>query len=234
MDFFNSELEYYICIMSSYKYNILSFSSKVIKRVLEETNKIFKLKFYKNKLLNYTNIIDTFTPYKILFSLKLILSYSNTRARTLFYFYINNIKFIFIYNNKLNYSGLCIPDKSITINIAQCGYTVNDIKSCIIHELVHFFDKELIKNNCKNYQDVNSDYEYCINRFEIPAFLMEAWFRYRIHKNGISFFRETFKQSLNNILHSYLEDNDADKAYEYYIDKIQNDSLLNKRYGHLI
>jgi meiotically up-regulated gene 157 (Mug157) protein len=63
---------------------------------------------------------------------------------------------------------------------------------------------------------------------------MEAWYRWKRKKKDKPIFRETFKQSINNILHSYFEDNDANKAYEYYIDKIQNDSLLNKRYGHLI
>ena len=79
--------------MKSYKYRLLHISSLAIDKALDEVNKLFQLKFYKNKLIKSFNNINL-SPYQILFSLRNILEYSRTRTRTLFYFYINNIKFI--------------------------------------------------------------------------------------------------------------------------------------------
>lgn len=216
--------------MKSYKYKIYHIASKVIDKLLEVIDKSFQTKFYKDKLLKYTNNLYTLTPYQILSVLNYILNSTHTRTRTLFYIIINNIKFNIIYDKKLDYSGMSYPGEFITINIAQCRYGVNEIKSCIIHELVHYFEKDLLGNYHQN--DIN--YDYCINRFELPAFLMEAWFRYYINKNNKKYFRESFKEALAKTLHTFFDDKDADKAYVYYLDKIKNDSLLNKRYGHLI
>lgn len=219
--------------MKSYKYRLLHISSLVIDKALDEVNKLFQLKFYKNKLIKSFNNINL-SPYQILFSLRNILEYSRTRTRTLFYFYINNIKFIFLYNKKLNCSGQCLPGKSITINFAHIGYSVFDIRSAIIHELVHYFDQELIyyyNDSNRNYDyecEYEYDYDYIINRFEIPAFLMEAWLRYKFFKE------ETFIESLHKILYEYFKDEDASEAYKIYISKIKTDNNLNLRFGHLL
>ena len=89
---------------------------------------------------------------------------------------------------------------------------------------------------CYNNSDHNRDYEceyeydydYIVNRFEIPAFLMEAWFRYKFFKE------KTFIECLHKILYDYFKDEDADKAYEIYISKIKTDNELNLRFGHLL
>lgn len=219
--------------MKSYKYRLLHLSSLAIDKALDEVNKLFQLKFYKNKLINYFDNSDR-SPYQILFCLRNILEYSHTRTRTLFYFYINNIKFIFLYNKKLNCSGQCLPGESITINFAYIGYSVFDIRSAIIHELVHYFDQELIyhykesNRDCDYECEYEYDYDYIVNRFEIPAFLMEAWFRYKFFKE------KTFIECLHKILYDYFKDEDADKAYEIYIFKIKTDNELNLRFGHLL
>lgn len=218
--------------MKSYKYKILYIANSVIDDCLKIVDELFRKKFYKDKLKKYTDN-KNITNFHLLGNLKLILSYSHTHTRTLFYIINNNIKFNFIYNKKENWSGLCLPGEAISINIAQCGYCVNDIRSCIIHELVHYFDQELIFDS-SSYCNIESDYDYCINRFELPAFLMEAWYRWKRKKKDKPIFRETFKQSINNILHSYFEDNDADKAYEYYLKQIQENTILNARFGKLI
>lgn len=211
----------------NFKENILKLSSEIIDKIIEQSERLYKNQFYKNKIkkLNIIDKVNSYTPEERLIELPYILSATNSRARSLFYIF-NNINIIFLYNPSWEASGqsnfIC---NTITVNMSQIA-SMYELQSTIIHELSHLKDKNYINYNFDTYK-ASAGIEYFTHDIEVLPWLMEIWFNQYSYKSS-------FDEALHNTMDLYCEADEIDVIKNYYISKINNDEFLRNNFKCLL
>lgn len=211
----------------NFKENILKLSLEIIDNIIEQSERLYKNSFYKNKIkkLNIIDKVKSYTPEERLIELPYILSATNSRARSLFYIF-NNINIIFLYNPSWEASGQSnYTNNTITVNMSQIA-SMYELQSTIIHELSHLKDKNYNLYNFDTYK-ASAGIEYFTHDVEVLPWLMEIWFNQYSYKTS-------FDEALHNAMDLYCEAYEIDIIKNHYISKINNDEFLKNNFKCLL
>lgn len=211
----------------NFKENILKLSSEIVDNIIEQSERLYKNSFYKNKIkkLNIIDKVKSYTPEERLIELPYILSATNSRARSLFYIF-NNINIIFLYNPSWEASGQSnYTNNTITVNMSQIA-SMYELQSTIIHELSHLKDKNYSLYNFDTYK-ASAGIEYFTHDVEVLPWLMEIWFNQYSYKTS-------FDEALHNAMDLYCEAYEIDIIKSHYISKINNDEFLKNNFKCLL
>lgn len=161
----------------SQKYNIKKLSRVITKQIFRGVEMFLNDRYFKKKLANY-NYKNSFLNT---IALGTILRKENVRRRTLFKLVINQKFPLFVeFNPNSCDMGECLPRHHVRINLANID-NYKDLRTTIIHELTHLFEKRDIKDFVY--------YSYEENPLEISAREMEDWFLNKF------FFRKLLQKS---------------------------------------